>query len=174
MIPEAVWMYIDHNYERSIADLSEFLRIPGISTVKAYDDDVRRAAGWLQERIKKLGFDVTLYETSGHPIVYAEMCPHPDRLTLMFYAHYDVAPPGLLEEWKTPPFSPVLIDNQLFARGAVDDKCQLFTILQALEAILVAGGRLPVNVKLLFEGEEEAGQPEHESVRGRARADAES
>lgn len=157
MIPEAVRKYIDNNYERSIDDLSEFLRIPGISTVEAYADDVRRAAVWLQEHVKKLGFDVILYETSGHPIIYAEMCPHPDGPTLMFYAHYDVAPPGLLEEWKTLPFSPVLIDNRLFARGAVDDKGQLFTILQALEAILAADGRLPVNVKLLFEGEEEAG-----------------
>ena len=75
----------------------------------------------------------------------------------MFYAHYDVAPPGPPEEWKTPPFSPVIRDGRIYARGAVDDKGQLFTILQAIEAVLATDGRLPVNVKLLFEGEEEAG-----------------
>jgi acetylornithine deacetylase/succinyl-diaminopimelate desuccinylase-like protein len=159
MIPDAVQRYIDKNHERSLNDLFEFIRMPSISTVKVHAGDVRRAAGWLQEHIEKLGLDVRLYEPSSHPIVYTEMCPYPDEPTLIFYAHYDVAPPGLPEEWKTPPFSPVLIDNQLYARGAVDDKGQLFTILQALEAILAADGRLPVNVKLLFEGEEEAGSP---------------
>ena len=157
MIPDAVLQHIDKNHEHSLGDLFEFLRIPSISTVENHAGDVRQAAEWLLERLKRQKLDASLYETSGNPIVYAEMCPYPDAPTLMFYAHYDVAPPGLPEEWKTPPFSPVLIDNELFARGAVDDKGQLFTVLQAIEAVLAADGRLPVNVKLLFEGEEEAG-----------------
>jgi acetylornithine deacetylase/succinyl-diaminopimelate desuccinylase-like protein len=157
MIPDAVLKYINDNYERSIIELTEFLRIPGISSVDSHAPDVRRAAEWLLARVRRTGFDAAIYETPGHPVVYAELCRYPDVPTVMYYAHYDVAPPGPPEEWKTPPFSPVIEDGRIYARGAVDDKGQLFTILQAIEAILATDGRLPVNVKLLFEGEEEAG-----------------
>lgn len=169
MIPEAVLKHIDSNYQRSITDLFEFLRIPSVSTADIHAGDVRRAAGWLLDRLKHLGLNATIYENSGHPIIYAELCPYPDAPTLMFYAHYDVAPPGLPEEWETPPFTPVLKQGRFFARGAVDDKGQLFTILQAIEAILAVDGRLPLNVKLLFEGEEEAGSPSMESFVARRR-----
>ncbi|MGA9140996.1 MAG: M20/M25/M40 family metallo-hydrolase [Methanocella sp.] len=157
MIPDAVLKYVNGSYERSIAELAEFLRIPGISSVESHAPDVRLAAEWLLARVRQTGFDAAIYETPGHPVVYAELCLYPDVPTVMFYAHYDVAPPGPPEEWKTPPFSPVIGDGRVSARGAVDDKGQLFTILQAIEAILATDGRLPVNVKLLFEGEEEAG-----------------
>ena len=157
MIPDAVLKYVNDNYERSIAELTEFLRIPGISSVESHAPDVRQAAEWLLARVKRSGLDVTLYGTPGHPVVFAEYRRYPDIPTVMFYAHYDVAPPGPPEEWKTSPFSPVVKDGRMFARGAVDDKGQLFTILQAIDAIMATEGRLPLNVKLLFEGEEEAG-----------------
>ena len=127
--------------------------------MKSHAGDVRRAAEWLLDHMKRSGLDATLYETPGHPVVYAEYCRYPDLPTLLFYAHYDVAPPGQPEEWMTPPFSPTIKDGCIFARGAVDDKGQLYTILQAIDAVLATDGKLSLNVKLLFEGEEEAGSP---------------
>ncbi|HUL61494.1 MAG TPA: peptidase, partial [Methanocella sp.] len=106
MMPDAVARHIDDSYERSIDDLSDFLRIPSISPVEGYAADVRRAARWLADHMKRLGIGATMYETSGHPIVYGEVHSGGGP-TLMFYAHYDVTPPGRPEEWATPPFSPV-------------------------------------------------------------------
>jgi acetylornithine deacetylase/succinyl-diaminopimelate desuccinylase-like protein len=158
-VPLPVLDYIDSHYTGSIEELFELLRIPGMSSVAGSAGDMRRAAGRLLGYMRQIGLDGAIYETSGHPIVYAELCPYPDAPTVLFCAHYDVAPPGLPEEWTTPPFSPVIKDGCIYARGAVDDKGQIFTILQALHAILAVDGRLPMNVKLLFEGEEEAGSP---------------
>jgi acetylornithine deacetylase/succinyl-diaminopimelate desuccinylase-like protein len=108
--------YINKNYERSLGDLSDFLSIPSISAVESRAGDVRRAAEWLLDHMKRSGLDATLYETPGHPVVYAEYCRYPDLPTLLFYAHYDVAPPGSPEEWMNPPFSPTIKDGSIYAR----------------------------------------------------------
>lgn len=102
---------------------------------------------------------VTVVPTGGHPIVYAECCHTPGRPTVLIYGHYDVQPAEPLDEWQSPPFEPMVRGNDLYGRGASDDKGQLFAHMKALEAFLQTGGELPVNVKCLFEGEEEIGSP---------------
>jgi acetylornithine deacetylase/succinyl-diaminopimelate desuccinylase-like protein len=121
--------------------------------------DVRKTAQWILDRVKALGFTGALYETPGHPVVFAELCPYPDRPTLLIYGHYDVQPAEPLELWQTPPFEPAVRDGAVYARGASDDKGQIFTYFNAIESILSAEGALPLNVKLFFEGEEELGSP---------------
>ncbi len=125
----------------------------------SYAGDVRKAAQWALDRAKRLGFTGTLYETPGHPVVYAELCPHKDAPTLLIYGHYDVQPAEPLEKWQTQPFEPTVRDGAVYARGATDDKGQLFTYFMAIESILSSEGELPLNVKLFLEGEEELGSP---------------
>jgi acetylornithine deacetylase/succinyl-diaminopimelate desuccinylase-like protein len=120
---------------------------------------MQKAAQWLFEYLRRMGLDARLYDTAGNPIIFAELESDRTAPTLMIYSHYDVAPPGHLEEWKTLPFSPVKLNGSIYARGAVDDKGQLFAMLRGIAAVLAAEGRLPVNIKLLFDGEEEAGSP---------------
>ncbi len=158
-VPEAVLKHIDDNQQKYIEELAEFLRIPSISTLPAYSEEVRRAAKWALERVERIGFNGTLYETPGHPIVYAELCPCEGAPTLLIYGHYDVQPPDPIDQWQTPPFSPEIRDGRIYARGATDDKGQLLTYVNAIESILAACGGLPMNVKLVLEGEEEIGSP---------------
>jgi len=141
-----------------IADLSDFLRIPSISTLPDHADDCRRAAGWLVDRFKKLGFPVVeLLEGRGHPVVWAES-PHVEgKPTVLCYGHYDVQPVDPIDEWVSPPFEPTVRDGKLFARGAVDDKGQVFTLIKAYESVLDGSGKPPLNVKFIIEGEEECG-----------------
>ena len=119
--------------------------------------DIRAAADWLAIRLKRLNCETRIFETAGHPLVFARTALKPDRPTLLIYGHYDVQPPESLAEWTTPPFSPSIRDGFLYARGATDDKGQLLTYLRAMEAILDVSGEIPVNVKVLVEGEEEIG-----------------
>jgi len=132
--------------------LLEFLAIPSVSTDPARKEDVRRAALWLEERLKALGFRTELLETPLHPILYAERLVDPKAPTVLVYGHYDVQPPDPLELWESPPFSPTVREGRLYARGASDDKGQLFAHLLAAEGA-------PVNLKFLVEGEEEVGSP---------------
>lgn len=157
MIPENVSDNIEKNRDKYVDELIEFLKIPSISMLPAYAGDVRCAAEWLLEQAKRLGFKGQVYETPGHPVVYAELCPHKDAPTLLIYGHYDVQPPDPVDQWCYPPFSPHIKDGCIFARGATDDKGQLLTYLNAIESILEAEGKLPLNVKLVAEGEEEMG-----------------
>ncbi len=163
MIPEPVLDHLQKNNEKYVSELFEFISIPSISTLPAYAQYIRSAAEWLLARMERLGFKGALYETPGHPVVFAELCPHADAPTVLIYGHYDVVPPDPLDQWCTPPFTPTITNGCIHARGATDDKGQLYTFINAIEAILAVDGRLPVNVKLVVEGEEEVGSPNFEA-----------
>src|ERR1700675_2041099 len=142
-------------------DLISFLRIPSISADPAYSTEVRRAAEFVRAWLERAGLDnaqlIDSPQAGAHPIVYADWTRAPGQPTLLLYGHYDVQPPDPLEEWISPPFEPVFRDGNLYARGAADDKGQLFILMEAVARILRKEGRLPVNVKFLIEGEEESG-----------------
>ncbi len=152
--------YIDANKERFKEELFEFLRIPSISTDSNYKDDVRNAADFLQSKLKSLDLDRTeLFETDGNPIVYGQLITDETKPTVLVYGHYDVQPPDPEELWETPPFEPTVRDGNIYARGASDDKGQSYTHLKSLESYLKSGDEFPVNIKFIFEGEEEVGSP---------------
>jgi acetylornithine deacetylase/succinyl-diaminopimelate desuccinylase-like protein len=143
---------------RLLRELTDFLSIPSISALPAHAPDCRRAAEWLQRHLTSLGCPVAqIIEGSGHPVVWAESSPVPGKPTLLIYGHYDVQPPDPLDEWVTPPFEPTVRDDKLYARGASDDKGQVFCLLKAYEATLDSKRRPPLNVRFIFEGEEESG-----------------
>lgn len=152
-----VQAYLKDNHDRLVEELTSWLRIPSVSSYAERAEDVRRAAVWAHQKLADIGFPkVETISTDGHPLVYAEWLAHPDQPTLLVYGHYDVQPAEPLEEWQSPPFEPTVRNGNLYARGVVDDKGQVMLVLAALEAWARAGGGLPVNVKLLLEGEEEA------------------
>jgi acetylornithine deacetylase/succinyl-diaminopimelate desuccinylase-like protein len=142
------------------SELGDLLRIPSVSTLPEHRDDTRRAAHWVAEYLRSMDLPVESIETIGYPLVYAEWLGAPGRPTLLGYGHYDVQPVDPLNLWTSPPFQPTLRGNRLFARGAADDKGQFMTLIAAMRAYLQTAGRLPVNVKLLIEGEEESGGAE--------------
>jgi acetylornithine deacetylase/succinyl-diaminopimelate desuccinylase-like protein len=146
--------------DRVLGELVELLSIPSISTLPEHAADCRRAAEWLAAHLRRLGLPVVdLLEGEGHPIVWGESPPprNPDAPTLLIYGHYDVQPVDPIEEWISPPFAPAVRDGRLYARGASDDKGQLFCLLKAYEAVLDDEGRPPARVRFLIEGEEESG-----------------
>jgi acetylornithine deacetylase/succinyl-diaminopimelate desuccinylase-like protein len=150
--------FVTREQDRMLAELSEFLAIPSVSTLPAHAGDCRRAASWLMAELRRLGCPVVnLIEGAGHPVVWAASPRVAGRPTLLVYGHYDVQPPDPLEEWETPPFTPTVRDGKLYARGAADDKGQLYCALKAYEATLDADRRPPCNVHFIFEGEEECG-----------------
>jgi acetylornithine deacetylase/succinyl-diaminopimelate desuccinylase-like protein len=144
--------------EERLADFVEFLEIPSVGGVPAYDEDTRRCADWIAKRLSRAGFEtVDVLPTKRHPVVYAEWLGAPGAPTVIAYAHYDVQPVEPLELWVRPPFEPRLEDGKVFARGATDDKSQLHMHIAAAEALLKSRGSLPINLKFVFEGEEESG-----------------
>lgn len=146
--------------ERYLEELKAFLRIPSVSAIPAHRGDIARTAEWLREHLAGLGFQSEVISLeNGHPIVYADWMRAPGKPTVLFYGHYDVQPVEPLDLWTSPPFEPTIRGDDLFARGASDDKGQIFAIVKALESVLGATGALPLNVKLLIEGEEELGSP---------------
>ena len=150
--------YIDKNRDRFRNELFDFLRIPSVSARSEHRADTRRAAEWLMARMKDAGLEVSLHETAGHPIVLGEWRgAGPSAPTVLIYGHYDVQPPEPLELWTSPPFEPQVRDGRIYARGSVDDKGQLYLHIKAIEAHLQGAGRLPVNVIVVAEGEEEVG-----------------
>ncbi len=153
--------YAQENYGVFLEDFKQLLRIPSISTNPAYTGDVLRAAEWLVAEMTRIGLrNAQVLPSEGHPVAYGEWLEAgPDQPTLLVYAHYDVQPFGPIELWESPPFEPAIRDDKLYARGVIDDKAGAYINLKALEAMLGSAGELPVNVKVFFEGEEEAGSP---------------
>ena len=155
---DALTQYLESNRDRFLEDLKAILRIPSVSADPAYKADVRRCAEHLAAHLKSIGMTtVEVVETKGHPIVYAEWLGAPGAPTALVYGHYDVQPPDPLELWKTPPFEPVVENGKIKARGACDDKGQVYMHCSAIAAHLAVNGKLPVNVKMMIEGEEESG-----------------
>ena len=156
MLEEALQFAGSHEAE-ALEELKAFLRIPSISTLPEHSGDVRAAAEYLAAELRRIGMEeVCLIETAGHPLVYGEHIHAPGKPTVLFYGHYDVQPPDPLDEWTSPPFEPEVRNGNIYARGAVDDKGQLWMQVKALEALLQTGS-MPVNVRVLAEGEEEVG-----------------
>jgi len=144
---------------RFLEELKSLLRIPSISTLPEHAGDVRLAAESLAREMERIGLEhVRVIPTTGHPLVYGDWLHAPGKPTCLAYGHYDVQPPDPLDEWLTPPFEPTERNGNLYARGAVDDKGQMFMHLKAIEALFQSSaGRLPINVRVLLEGEEEVG-----------------
>jgi acetylornithine deacetylase/succinyl-diaminopimelate desuccinylase-like protein len=146
--------------DRFVSDLVEFVRFPSISADPRRAGDVKRCAGWLADHLQAIGLNhVRVIGTPRHPIVYADWLGVPGRPTVLIYGHYDVQPADPLSAWTVPPFGGILRYGKLFGRGASDDKGQMLAYVKALELLLRRQRRLPVNVKCLFEGEEEIGSP---------------
>ena len=153
--------YLVQQRERFLGELTEFLRLPSISALPAHRDHVQRAAQWVEARMKAAGIEsVRIMPTGGHPVVYGEWLHAAGKPTLLIYGHFDTQPVDPLNLWDHPPFEPVIQDDRIYARGATDDKGNLFIPLLVVEAMLKTAGRLPVNLKFLFEGQEEIGSPQ--------------
>src|SRR6202051_2347891 len=148
-----------NNQPRFLEELKTLLRIPSISTLDEHKGDVRKAADFVAAQLRRIGMNnVEIIPSKGHPLLYADWLQAPGKPTVLMYAHYDVQPAEPLDEWHTPPFEPTERNNNIYARGAVDDKGQLWMEVKALESLMQAGGgKLPINVKVIFEGEEEVG-----------------
>lgn len=143
--------------EPSVNDLLEFLRFPSVSTQAEHAADMMACAEWLKKKCESFGLDANVIPTRGNPVVLARTPPDPLKRTVLIYGHYDVQPPDPLEEWKSPPFEPVVRDGRIFARGATDNKGQIYAHLTGVAQTLAGQGSLPVNVIFLIEGEEEIG-----------------
>jgi len=148
---------IEREKEGYLEELKELLRIPSISADPAHKADVLRCADFALQKMRDAGLAAERIETSGNPLLYAEWTGAKGKPTILIYGHYDVQPPDPLEEWRNPPFEPTVEGDLLVARGATDDKGQAFALLKGVAAMLAERGELPVNVKFLWEGEEEVG-----------------
>ena len=149
--------YITANKDRFLAELFDLLRIPSVSADSRHKSDVRKAAEYVAQKLKEAGADkVELMETKGHPIVFGEKISDPQKPTVLVYGHYDVQPPDPLDLWKTPPFEPTIVDGKIYARGACDDKGQVYMHIKAFE-IMMKQNLLSCNIKFMIEGEEEVG-----------------
>lgn len=149
--------YIEKNKQRFLDELFELLKIPSVSADSKYKQDVFKAADFIKDKLEKAGVDkAEICQTAGYPIVFAEKFIDPNLPTVLVYGHYDVQPPDPLELWETPPFEPTIRDGKIYARGASDDKGQMYMHIKAFEA-MVANNSLSCNVKFMIEGEEEVG-----------------
>src|SRR6185503_7983582 len=150
--------FINVNRDRYLEELKSLLAIPSISAMPEHAGDVKRCAEWCAGEMGRIGLqNVRLIDTPGNPVVYGDWLGAPDAPTILFYGHYDVQPVDPLELWESPPFEATIRDGEIYARGSADDKGQVFMHLKAIEAHLTQNGRLPVNMKLILEGEEEVG-----------------
>ena len=151
--------YARAHRDRFLSELCQFLSIPSVSTQAAHKCDIERAAAWLRDGLDAAGFPhARVMPTGGHPVVYAEwMAAGPQAPTVLVYGHYDVQPPDPIGEWRSPPFQPTIVGDDVFARGASDDKGQSYIYVKAAESFHRTVGAPPVNVKCIFEGEEESG-----------------
>jgi acetylornithine deacetylase/succinyl-diaminopimelate desuccinylase-like protein len=156
-IDSAVEAFLARGADARLESYKELLRIPSISTLPEHAEDCRRAAEWIAADMRRIGLEhVEVAETGGHPIVYADWLHAPGAQTVLVYCHYDVQPVDPLELWESPPFEPIVKDGRILGRGAEDDKAQLHMHLQAAEAMLATRRALPINLKYVFEGEEES------------------
>jgi acetylornithine deacetylase/succinyl-diaminopimelate desuccinylase-like protein len=150
--------FINVNRDRYLDELKAFLAIPSISALPQHADDVKRCANWCADEMRRIGMqNVKLVDTPGNPVVYGDWLGAPDAPTILFYGHYDVQPVDPLELWESPPFEATIRDGEIYARGSADDKGQVFMHFKAIEAHLKQNGKLPVNMKIILEGEEEVG-----------------
>src|SRR5437868_527052 len=151
--------YARQNQQRFLSELKDLLRIPSVSTLPQHKPDVERAANFVADQMRRLGLEhVEVIKTPGHPLVYGDWLHAASKPTALCYGHYDVQPAEPLEEWHSPPFEPTERNQNLYARGAVDDKGQMYMHLKALESLMKTGnGKLPINVRVIIEGEEEVG-----------------
>ena len=153
--------YLDAHQDRFVEEYLEFLRFPSISALPEHALDVRHAAEWVANRVTQAGLEnAEVMQTGGHPVVYGDWLHAPGQPTVLLYGHLDVQPVDPLDLWDHPPFEPRLADDRVSARGASDSKGNMFPTLVALEGLLQSEGRLPVNVKLCYEGQEEIGSPQ--------------
>ncbi len=156
--------YIDTHKQEFLDDLIELLKIPSVSTDPTREDKMQECASFVAELCRKAGLPtVEIMETGGHPAVFASWTQAPNKPTVLVYGHYDVQPEDPIEGWDNPPFEPTIIGDKIYARGATDDKGQFLVHLKAVESWLKQEGELPVNVKILIEGEEEIGSPNLQS-----------
>jgi acetylornithine deacetylase/succinyl-diaminopimelate desuccinylase-like protein len=150
--------FINTNRDRYVEELKTYLAIPSISALPQHQADVRRCAEWTADEMRRIGLEnVRLVETPGHPVVYGDWLGAEGAPTILFYGHYDVQPVDPVELWESPPFEATIRDGEIYARGSADDKGQVFMHFKAIEAHLKQNGRLPVNMKIVLEGEEEVG-----------------
>lgn len=153
-------VYFEQNREKHLEELKQWLSIPSISALSEHKEDINHAASWLADQLTQAGLEnVEIIPTKGHPLVYADHLHAPGKPTLLVYGHYDVQPVDPLHLWETPPFEPSIRDHKIYARGATDDKGQVFMHIKAVESILRQEGQLPVNIKFFIEGEEEISSP---------------
>src|SRR5271168_109444 len=147
------------NQQRFLSELKDLLRIPSVSTLEEHKPDIQKAADYVANELRRVGMEnVEVIPTKGHPLIYADWLHASGKPTVLCYAHYDVQPAEPLDEWISPPFEPTERNGNLYARGAVDDKGQMWMHVKALESLLSAGGgKLPVNIRVILEGEEEVG-----------------
>ena len=150
--------YINVHRDRYVDELKQYLAIPSISALPAHAADTRRAAEWTADALRNAGLqNVRLMETPGNPVVYGDWLGAPGKPTILFYGHYDVQPVDPVDLWTSPPFEATVRDGEIYARGAADDKGQVFMHIKAVEAFMKQAGSLPVNMKFFIEGEEEVG-----------------
>ena len=155
---DSVLAYIDSNRQRFVGELAEWVKIPAISSDPAHKDDMQKNADHLAAEVRRLGADrVEVWPTKGHPAVFAEWMKAPGKPTLLVYGHHDVQPVDPIEKWVTPPFEPSIREGRMWGRGTVDDKGQVHIHVKAVEAFLKTVGSLPINLKMIVEGEEEIG-----------------
>ncbi|MCA9967394.1 MAG: dipeptidase, partial [Anaerolineales bacterium] len=153
--------YLKQNEERFLSELFDFIRIPSISALPSHADDVVRAANWVAQRLTAAGVEhAAVLPTGGHPVVYGDWLHAPNMPTVLIYGHFDVQPVDPIELWDSPPFEPRVENGRIYARGASDDKGGMLTPILAVEALLQSEGKLPLNVKFIFEGQEEIGSPQ--------------
>ncbi len=151
---------LSKNQTKNVEELKELLRIPSISSLSEHKEDIQKAASWISNKLKTIGMEhVEIIQTKGHPIIYADWIHQDNAPTVLVYGHYDVQPVDPIDLWETPPFEPTIRDEKIFARGATDDKGQMFLHIKAAETLLESAEKLPVNIKFCIEGEEEIGSP---------------
>ena len=150
--------YIESRRDDHISELTEFLRIQSVSAKSEHKPDIERAAQWVAEKLRGAGLEkIEIVPTKMHPLVYGESLHAPGKPTILFYGHYDVQPAEPLDLWTTPAFEPTVRNGNLYGRGTADDKGQVHIHIKALEALLKTDGKLPINIKVMIEGEEEVG-----------------